>query len=516
MVDGNKSFVRMSEGDLNENADSNAFKSGAKVSNKEFGYSGTEIMGGIFSEEYLSKLTGMPGAAEYDKMRRSEAQIAMLMSAIKNPIKSAQWEIESVDPTDAKQNEIAELIKGILFEQIDFDTFKHEALTFLEFGNVVFEIVHNNVLSHPKFGTFTGLAGIKFRSQKTIYEWLVDKNTGALTGVYQQIISDIGKSVKIPGEFLLVMTQQKEGDNYEGISSLRPIYGAWIRKNLYLKLIAIGLEKYAIGTPIGKTPKTVGYGMPEFEQFKDMLRSYTSNEQAFMILPEGFEIDMQFGTFDAEKVKSIILMENSEMVNAFVANFLALGMNGSGGAFALGTDLSDFFLSGIRQYANIITGALNRKLIPDLVKLNYGEQASYPKMKVTGINDKAGKELADIIGILIDKNVIKSDEPLDEFVRKQYGLPKADPTTARAQVSASVNAYPSKQFSEQRIKLDEKYVKAFDKSQKEIKSIMADNLALIYADLKKQITSEWNKSSDADKIKVPMKIAAKYNPYKLG
>jgi len=438
----NKGFhrIRGSESATNENPDSNVFKAGAKGNKQEYGFSGTEIFGGIFSEEYLQKLQGIPGAKEFDKMRRSEAQVAMLMSAIKNPIKSANWDIVSADNNDPKQNEIAEFVKAVLFEQLDFDTFKHEALTLIEFGFVVFEVVHNVILNHPRFGTRTGLAGLKFRSQKTISNWNLDKKTGALLNVEQQILSEVGKDCKIPGEFLLVMSQQKEGDNYEGISSLRPIYGAWIRKNLYLKLIAIGLEKYAIGTPVGTTPKTVGFATPEFEQFKEMLRSYTSNEHAFMILPEGYQIKLEFGSFDAEKVKSIILMENSEMVNAFVANFLALGMNGSGGAFALGTDLSDFFLSGIKQYADLICGPANRKLIPDLVKLNYGEQAKYPTMKVTGINDKAGKEFADIVTLLIEKNAMKADDPLEEFLRKQYNLPKADPTTARAGVNVGVTA----------------------------------------------------------------------------
>ncbi len=517
MVDNKFLRVKASEDEqttATENGDSNVFKAGASRNSKEFGFSGTEIFGGIFSEEYLQKLQGMPGAKEYDRIRRSESQVAMLMAAIKNPIKSANWDIQSVDSADATENQIVEFLKAVLFEQLDFDAFKHEALTFLEFGHVVFEVVHNAIINHPKFGTKTGLAGIKFRSQKTISEWNLDKATGGLASVDQQITSDVGKDANIPAEFLLVITNQKEGDNYEGISTLRPIYGAWIRKNLYLKLIAIGLEKYAIGTPVGTTPATKGFGTPEFTQFQDMLRAYTSNEFSFMIVPEGYKVELEFGNFDAEKVKSIILMENNEMVNAFVANFLALGMNGSGGAFSLGTDLSDFFLSGIKQYADLICGAMNRKLIPDLVKLNYGERAQYPKMKVTGINDKAGKEFAEIVTSLVEKNVIKADEPLDDFVRKQYGLPKADPTTARSQVSTSVNAYPSKQFSETRIQLADTYKKDFNKSQEKIKALMQDQLTLIYGGLKSQASKLWKSSSEADKVKIPAQLEANPSKYR--
>ena len=48
----------------------------------------------------------------------------------------------------------------------------------------------------------------------------------------------------------------------------------------------------------------------------------------------------------------------------------------------------------------------------------------YPKLRVTGINDKAGKELAEIISGFIERGAITVDEKLESFLRNTYKLPE--------------------------------------------------------------------------------------------
>lgn len=424
----NNSTIKLAEQGQDEKASS--FTSGAKVQYEAVGSSGTEIYAGYFSEEYLATLHGKEAAEVWDKMRRSESQVAMLMNAIMNPIKAADWSIEPYkqEPEYIKH---AELMKSILFDGIDFDAFKQESLSLIIFGFSAFEPVHCIVFNHPEFGTFNGLKALAFRSQKTIESWKLEKKTGKILWIEQIAQGDIGEqAVRIPGEFLLVFSNNKEGDNYEGISALRAMYGAYIRKQLYLKLTAIGVEKNAVGTPIGTVPAST-FTDEDFKKFTEVLKAYTSHEKAYITVAEGWKVEIQKVDFDADKMVTLLTFENTEMINAVVANFLALGTNGGGGAFALSTDLSDFFTTGIQSYADIITGGVNRKLIPDLVKLNFGPQAGYPKLKVSGISDKAGKELADVVRTLTDAQAIKPDMPLEEFLRRQYKMPKADVATSR-------------------------------------------------------------------------------------
>lgn len=507
--------------------ESSAFSAEQKASFKATGNSGTQVFGGYFSEDYLAELRGRNGARKWDEIRRSEAQVALLMNAIQNPIKSANWDVEPFDQNDPVSVKQAELMKHIFFSQIDFNTFKHESLTTLPFGFSLFEMIHNVNMNHPKFGTFNGLRALSFRSQKTIENWILEPKTGYLKGVNQYTYSDLGGNQFIPGQFLLVITHSKEGDNYEGISVLRPMLGAYKRKDLYLKLAAIGVEKYAVGTPIGTVPKGKEK-TPEFEFFKQVLENYTSHEAAYITRPEGWLIEIMKNDFDASKIKELLVFENTEMVNALVANFLILGMHGGGGAFALGSNLGEFFTSGIQAYADLVADAVNRMVIPNLVNLNFGPQQGYPKMKVTGISDKAGKELAETVKFLTDSRALDPDKPLKDHLRRLYKFPKADPDSAVAlpaiPAGASANypkpndpvvnpktgkiepfnpsqlVNPSATLSES-IQLAEKdYGKYFDKSKEKLKALMQENLAQMYLGLRQRVVRNYAQATGTRKI----------------
>ena len=131
------------------------------------------------------------------------------------------------------------------------------------------------------------------------------------------------------------------------------------------------------------------------------------------------------------------------MAKAFLANFLELGMGGGGGAFALSTDLSDFFLSGLTYIANIIKEDIDQ-MLKELVIINFGEQDKYPTFEFTGITDKAGEEFAKILNLLVQSNIIVPDDNLEDHIRNRIGVtPKSDegqrdkPEAPQAQMSLS-------------------------------------------------------------------------------
>lgn len=496
------------------------FDAAPKTQLEAVGNSGTQIFGGYYSEDYLSSIRGRQGAKKWDEMRRSDGAIAMILNAIMNPIKAANWGFEPYEQDDEFKKH-ADFIESVLKEQIDFEQFIHEALTVIPFGFVVFEVVHNVVQNHPDFGTFNGIESLGFRAQKTIENWILEEKTGKIKGINQYTYSDLGGNQFIPGEFLLVISHSKEGDNYEGISALRPILGSFMRKDLYLKLAAIGVEKYAVGTPVGTVPKGKEKST-EFNEFKNVLAAYTSHQSAFITVPEGWKIDIQKGDFDAAKIKELLTFENTEMATAFVANFLVLGMHGGGGAYALGSNLGEFFTTGIQSYANLVCQAVNKKLLPDLIKLNFGPQKGYPRLTCTGISDKAGKEFAETMKFLADGRLIDPDMPLKEFIRKQYKLPDPDPSTAvpLPEIPAGgaanfpkpgtdvvnpqtdkLQATPKLAEHVEAIRLaDAKYVKQFDKNKAALKALMQSGLHEGYAKLKDLLRKKYNAAKGSDKI----------------
>lgn len=411
------------------------------------GSSGTENYSGYSSEEYLATLRGKQAADEFDKMRRSDAKVKMCLSAVMNPIRAASWEVvpgELDDQEMAKRH--AAFVEHCLFKDLGrpWKKFLGEALSFLVFGHSVFELTDKVVFNHPKYGTYNGIGSLGFRSQRTIERWNLDPATGNLVSVTQYAYGDLDRKVDIPGEFLVVFSLDQEGDNYEGISALRACFGPWFRKNNYQKLIAIGIEKYAIPTPVATIPKNM-HGSTEYDNLIEALEAWTGHEKAYLTKPDGWEIDFPLSNgFDASKVQPSVDAENKEIVFAFLANFLELGMSGGGGSYALGNDLSDFFLGGIEYMASLISETLDERTIKRLIDLNFGPQESYPTLKASGISDKAGEEFSKILQNLATSKYITPDDPTEDHLRKRIGLP---PRSLEGQRDVSAPAYPQAQPS---------------------------------------------------------------------
>jgi hypothetical protein len=194
---------------------------------------------------------------------------------------------------------------------------------------------------------------------------------------------------------------------------------------VYLKLNAIGIEKFAVPTPIAKVPS----GQQNSEQYQNLttsLENFTQHHSNYLTIPSGDEwgLDLHSNTYDPAKVEESINAEDKRIAKGFSANFMELGTGGSGGAYALSNDLSDFFLNGIEQIAGEIATVINEQLIPNLIDMNFGPQPSYPKLKFSGISDKAGTELANILKTLVDGGMLTADDTLQKNLRKRYGLPE--------------------------------------------------------------------------------------------
>jgi SPP1 gp7 family putative phage head morphogenesis protein len=265
------------------------------------------------------------------------------------------------------------------------------------------------------------LKSLSWRSQRTIEAWNVEHD-GHLVSVQQIANGDLGVMVNLDARFLLHFAPDQEGDNFEGISVLRAMYGNWLRKNSFLKLLGAGMEKYAIPTPVMKVPDGAR-GKPEFASAEKALKCYTSNQANYLMIPAGWELTFNNVSFDAQKVRETVDFENKEMVNSILASFLLLGQNGSG-SLALSGTLSDFFSQTITYLSDHISENFQRKIIQPLIKMNFGDVPCLVELRCDSLEDKIDQSWATVVNTLSSQGFIKADHEIEKFIREKLKLPE--------------------------------------------------------------------------------------------
>lgn len=365
---------------------------------------GTRIVGGIYNEDHIRALAGPRLMAIFDQMQTSDTQVSMILNAITNPLLKATVRI---DPTlsddeegydDAKK--IADFCSHVIFNDMDrpWELVWEEILSFIPFGFSLFWEQNKIVKKNRDWGDYIGISELRYISQKTVERWNIHPQTGELISIDQQVHGDMAEVRVVPADFLHPFTLKQKGANYEGMSILRQPYGNWLRKNTYLKLEAIGIERTALDTPICKVPETDDDETRT--KMEAVIRKLSSHELQSAMIPNGWEIDFIKSNFSADTVQKAIAKEDEAITRSICANFLNLGQGGNGGAYALGQDLSDFFIAGIEYLARVPKRVFNHKILPRLVRMNFGPDAPIPEFCISGISDQAGTELATIISTM--------------------------------------------------------------------------------------------------------------------
>lgn len=388
------------------------------------GNSGTSHYSGYFTEEYNATWRDQARVEIVEEMRRGDGTVKSVLNALKAPILGAEKVIEPASD-DEKDLNIAEEVE----EQLEnmrgrsFSAFLKEALTCLEFGHAAFEkifkIIDGKVI----------LIDLAPRIQSSIQNWKTKDDTPGITQISR---NDEGNSLElsIPMKKLFVLSYDKEGDDITGQSVLRAAYKHWMMKNTAYKVQAIGIERQAIGIPVGKYPS--GAGSAEIEEFQALLKNIRANQQQYLCIAEGYEFEIVTpnGNPMGSTVKDFIDHHDRHILLSVLAVFLDLGSS-STGSFALSRDQSSFFLKHVEQFIKYVAEQITEQIVKDIVDYNYPGYGKYPKFKFTSLGEIDFSEMSEVIERLTNTGYISPNEENDmEFIRKMFKLPKKEEPTS--------------------------------------------------------------------------------------
>jgi len=382
----------------------------------EIGQTGTTITQGFLTGvDYNAELTGTRRISEYDKMRLGDATCRAGLLACKLPLLAAEWYIKGPDGKD-DLSEASAFIHKQFFDNPTFSwtVFLRQALTLCEYGNAIFEKVYRI----DQDGRI-GLERFAQRMSKTIHRWTL--KDGKSPGVYQ--ILPVGGTAQIPRWKLLYFINEQEGSNYEGISLLRAAHKNWYYKDLYYKVDAIATEKQGVGIVRIKRPPQAS--QQDIDKAREIAKNMRANEESFIDLPAGFEIDFMQTHADTLKNSSdMVNHHDRQIVKAMLAQFIELGAQQSG-SYALSANHSQLFLLGLEYLAKILQEEINHA-IRELCDLNFFDlkkKNEYPTLEYSSIGQVDVDKMAEAMYKLATGGLITSTPEIERYILASLKMP---------------------------------------------------------------------------------------------
>lgn len=390
------------------------------------GVTGTEVNSGMIMEEYNQDLVFPNSIEVYDQMRKSDGTTIGILRAIKQPLVSAKWQVQS-GWEEAQDKKIAEFVQKNLFEKVKFKQFLRESLGFLDFWfyyfEKVYEVWEGGMIEWKEFAP---------RIPKSHYLWgsMTEKEwkDGHPVAITQQIVSTDEKNNKvlnpvIPWNKVILFSYEREGNNFEWVSVLRNAYPHWYYKTLLYKLEAISAERYGVGIPFGKVKSSIS------EQNKnkliEFLKNIRSNEQSYGVVTddvETLEILTPKGTWVGTMIQESIKHHDRKIYDSILAGFLNL-TTWEWWSNALSKDQSSFFLRGLQGIADFWIDTMNEQ-IKELVDMNFNGVKDYPKLTVSDIGSISMDEQMTAIGTAYNNGLLDITQDDKQMIRDILKMPR--------------------------------------------------------------------------------------------
>lgn len=402
------------------------------------GDSGTERYSGYIMEEYKQEWRDEARVRVVEEMRRGDGSARAGLRAIKTPLLATTWSITTKDDSP-KGEEIRAFIEQNLFgmRTRTWKEFLKEALAFLDFGHYCFEIIWEKGADGK-----IHLKDLAPRIPSSILRW---KLTDGRFGIVQQIRTDDNVEglkagmAEIPASKLLILTNEKEGDDVTGQSVMRAAWKHWSLKQMLYKIQGIAAERFGVGIPIITMD---GSGGDEARtEAEDWGKALKSNNKGFLVLPSkewSASILTPTGNPQSEAIISAIDHHDRAMLHAMLASFIMLGSGSSSGSYNLGENLLYFFFKSCEDSAEYLSSQILNQVIKQIVDVNYGVQEIYPKLAFAHLGDMDTVETSAVLKTLSDAGLLLKDSRMLEYVHKSFKLPDIPQETLDALKDAEI------------------------------------------------------------------------------
>ena len=392
--------------------------------------------------EYNSKLAPPTAFLTYEKMRRSDGDIAAVLAACTLPIRAAEYQvvpnIDKNEPGYAKAKEIADFVKENLFGGLEmqvsggsresavgsrrkvsqsFESVVENALLMLAFGCAAHEPVY------AVDGGMIRIARFAPRLPSTFYKFTLGEDGETLAALEQQGFSGTGfATATLEADRLDFFTFQREGANWWGRSILRTSYKHWYVKEQLERIDAIACERNGLG--VAEIDQADNASKEDRAAAEEWVKNLSTHERTGLVLPFAWAFHLKAVEGRPREILPSIRYHSEMIVRSALATFLAFGTTQTG-ARSLGESATDFFKLSLQATADLIAETMTQGSIRRLVDFNFApaDKTLYPRLVFANILATLPTDLWKTVKELTDGGVIQADDDLEAAAREDLGLP---------------------------------------------------------------------------------------------
>jgi len=348
----------------------------------------------------VMELDGGPSVRDLEKMLRNDAQARQLATALKLPIKGAQFEFLATEGDNGERDFV---------EYALLSSYKQGGMT-TPFKQVIAQM--SNAIIY-RFQAFEKVWKVqergKYKDKVVLHKlgWrppatckLRTDTNGSFNG-FQQDAYKGNKYIKqnFDPKRALVYIHGADENPILGMTPFDTIYKNYLSKLKVSFFYFAFLENVAFPRTIAKV---AGDDPTELRHLLDKARMLAHN--GIMGLYEHEEIESYESQRNTRDYQSALEYLNWEMARAALGQFLDLGTSGERGSFALSKDKSSFFFNQLEGVLDDMAETINNYVIADLVQYNFGQDASYPKLRFRPLNDETADAVLETYKAIIGSN----------------------------------------------------------------------------------------------------------------
>lgn len=384
---------------------------------RELGYASPSPFTAWTRDERVPELREQMGIRTYYDMKRADATIRAALRYVKTSVLSARWFMEPASESTLDQN-IAKFVEKNLFEDLVLPWHRvlEDALLMCEYGysplEKVFDVDTDGKVILRKLAP---------RHPLDIKEWQYDTEGGPNGIVMNPTEANGWEDIWIPIEKMVVFVLEQEAGDMRGISILRSAYKHYYYKDTLYKIDAIQKERHGIGIPVIKLP--MGFSDADKLLAEDLGRNLRTNERAHVVLPAGWEIEFaELGGNPVDCLPSIKHHNDQIMINILAPFYDDPNSK---------EDTMGMFYKSTRYIATTIADTFNKFVIKQLVDFNW-RRGDYPKLRARRIGESEDlRTMSFAMRNVVGAGMLRPDDELEKFLRREYDLPPMDKATAR-------------------------------------------------------------------------------------